>query len=155
MRATTRKFYGHFHCRPFFADELFIDLGPRSSDLLDRIRLVRRFDKNDTVVAAGDLPDCVFIHSSGQARMTIANGINHVTDLRLVKRNEIIGLNEMFANSFCQMNVETITSCVFDCLPKKEFLRFLNENPPVCFRLLSLFGNEVQASHERFAGSRF
>lgn len=87
--------------------------------------------------------------------MTIANGINHVTDLRLVKRNEIIGLNEMFANSFCQMNVETITSCVFDCLPKKEFLRFLNENPPVCFRLLSLFGNEVQASHERFAGSRF
>ena len=146
---------GHFHARPFYADELFRDLAPRSVATLRKIRKAERFSKNDTVLAAGDLPKCIYILSSGQARMTLTNGIDRVTKLRLVKTDEILGLNEMFGNSFCQMNVETITPCVFHCLRRNDFMNFLDREPAICYRLLRTLAGSIQSGYERFMDTSF
>lgn len=155
MNLKPTKFTGHFASPPCFAEQIFHDLTPGARARLKKIRLPRVFSKNDTVLAAGDLPRCIYILSSGQARLTVANGINNVTDLRLVKNDEMLGINEIFANSFCQMNVETITPCVFDCLNRSDLMQFLDREPAICFRLLNLFGTNLQESYNSFADSNF
>ncbi len=119
------------------------------------IRRPKEFSKNDTVFAAGDLPDCIYILNSGQARLTVTNGINKVTSRRLVKPDEVLGLNELLANSFCQMNVETITPCVFECLRRQDFLRFLDDEPAICYRLLSVIASNSQQSYTNFSAATF
>ncbi len=155
MTKRVRKFEGHFICRPFFSDELFRDLEPKTSRSLDRIRTKRRFKKNDTVVTAGEVPNFIFILNSGQARLSITNGINAVTNLRLVKKDEILGLNEVLANSFCEMNVETVTPCEFDCLRRRDFLELLRKDSEMCYRLLSLLGIRTQQIYETFSSFSF
>lgn len=155
MKKRVRKFEGHFICRPFFSDELFADLEENTSKSLARIRTKRRYQKNDTVVSAGDVPDFIFILNSGQARLSVTNGINSVTNLRLVKKDEILGLNEVLANSFCEMNVETVTICEFDCVRRRDFLDLLSREPEICYRLLNLLGLRTQQIYETFSSVSF
>lgn len=142
-------------CRPFFSDELFANLEEKTTKSLARIRTKRRFQKNDTVVSAGDMPEFIFILNSGQARLSITNGINSVTNLRLVKKDEILGLNEVLANSFCEMNVETVTPCEFDCVRRRDFLNLLFREPEICYRLLNLLGLRTQQIYESFSSASF
>jgi CRP-like cAMP-binding protein len=155
MNARTRTFYGHFFSPPFLADDLFHGLPPSAKDSLESIRKSKRFNRNSTVFAAGDLPCCICMLSSGQARLTVTNGINKTTNVRLVKTGELLGLNEFLANSFCQTNVVTITPCVFECFDRKDFLDFLKCEPSVCVRLLRLLSANIQSSYDAFAESRF
>ncbi len=155
MSVKTQNFYGHFISPPFFADQLFGDLTPSSKDCLKSICRQKCFRKNDTVFAAGDLPECIYILNSGQARLTVNNGINNVTDLRLVKPDEVLGINEVLANSFCHINVETVTPCVFECFCRDDFLRLLNNEPEICYRLLTSLGADLQRNYRRFSESRF
>jgi CRP-like cAMP-binding protein len=155
MKTGTRRFTGHFISQPYFADELFRDLAPCSEETLALIRRTRRFERNNTVVAAGDLPKCLYILKGGQARMTVHNGINDTTTLRLVKTDEVLGLNELIGNSFCQMNVETITPCEFECFSRADFIEFLDREPKICCRLLNALGADLTASYRDFTVTEF
>lgn len=132
---------------PLFAESLFCDLSPYSLKSLAEIKQKVRFPKNAEVFWAGDVPCGIHILLEGQATLRVSK--LHIA--HRVAPGEILGLTETIANLPYEMNLETITDCVFERIESQALFRFLNNDAEVCFRLVKLLGSNIQQSYQRFA----
>lgn len=155
MSLEKKTFSGHFIAPPFFADELFCDLSPKTRRALQTIKTSKRVKENNAVLKAGDISPCVYILREGCARITYRNELNNSGSFRLIEENEFVGLNEILADSCCEMNVETVTPCTFECLRRKDFMNFLGREPEICFRLVKMLGAGLQKNYRKLQNSTF
>lgn len=130
---------------PLFADSLFCDLTPKSHKSLAGIKHKRRFQKDVIIFAAGDIPCCIYSLLKGKAQILL-NADLHI--FRPVEPNEILGLTETIAGLPFKITLKTITSCEFEFIENGDFLRFLHDEPEVCFRLVKLLGINLQESRK-------
>ncbi|MCD9184915.1 MAG: cyclic nucleotide-binding domain-containing protein [Pyrinomonadaceae bacterium] len=141
---------GCFLGQPFSSDQLFSELSAEKfRTLTERSRKIR-FKKGNNILSNGKLPECVYILSRGKAEIS-TNFNEKKQNIRLIMEDEIIGLPEILGNFPTETNVETLTDCECECIPRELFIDLLLEEPKVCLRLLKIFSENLQKSYKLFS----
>lgn len=135
---------------PLSADNLFCDLRPDSQKSLAAIKRQKRFRKETVVFAAGELPCCIYILLNGQAQILLNADLNI---FRPVRPAEIFGLTETSAGRPFEIMLQTITPCVFELIENDDLLRFLLNEPEICFRLVKSLDSNLQKCGQLFSSS--
>jgi len=139
-----------FFEQPLSTGQLFSDLPTDKFKMLaEKCRKIR-FEKGENILSNGTLPDCVYIFSRGKAEIS-SNFNEKKQNIRLILEDEIIGLTEVLGNFPPETDVETLTECECNCIPRETFIEFLLEEPQVCFRLLKIFSENVQKNYRIFS----
>ena len=131
---------------PLLADDLFCDLTPGSLASLDRIKQTKRFAKNTCFFARDDTPRRIYLLRRGKAQLLLNEDSKNISFGRLIEPNEIFGLTETIANLPYETEAKTITACTCECIGRRDFIRFLKDEPEICFRLVRLLGTNLQKS---------
>jgi CRP-like cAMP-binding protein len=132
---------------PILADNLFCGLTAKSLASLAKIKQTKKFREGEAFFSAGEMPCCVYLLSEGEARIVL-NMAQNMTANRPIEPNEIVGLTETIANLPYEMKAEAITPCLCECIRREDFIRFLHDEPEVCFRLVRMLGLNLQKAYK-------
>jgi len=138
------------HFFPLFAGDLFCDLTPESLEALAHIKQTKQLQKGVSFFAAGDTPRYIYLLVKGEAQLFFNDNLKGIDIARLIKPNEIVGLIEMILNLPYETDARTITSCICENIGREDLIRFLHEEPEVCFRLVQLLSLNLQKSYQPF-----
>ena len=138
---------------PLSADNLFCNLTRRSRQSLNKIKRTKRFEKGAPLFSRGEMPCCVFLLRRGAAQLILSSQPKHIQITRSIMPNEIFGLTEALADLPYENNAQTITPCVCECIGRADFIRFLQEEPRICFQLLQLLGSSLRKRQQIFPSS--
>lgn len=131
------------------ANRLFGDLARQSRKSLVAIKQTKQFPKGAHLFVAGDMPCCIYLLVKGKAQL-FSDDKNIV---QFIEPDEIFGLTEAILNLPYEINAETLTPCLCACIEREEFIRFLQTEPEVCFRLAQMLGLNLQKSYQLFISS--
>jgi CRP-like cAMP-binding protein len=141
-QANSECFFGN----AFLADDLFYGLLPETQNSLLAVKQTKRFAKDELIFASGQMPCFVYFLKTGEAQV-----LYNAVVVRPVKRNEILGLTEAITNLPYETSVKALTPCLFECVRREDFIRFLQSEPETCFRLLQMLGANLQKVYQLFA----
>ena len=131
------------------ANRLFGDLARHSRKSLAAIKQKKLFPKGARLFAAGDMPCCIYLLVKGKVQI-FSNDKNIV---QFIEPDDIFGLTEAIANLPYEVNAETLTPCLCECIGREEFIGFLQTEPEVCFLLAQMLGLNHQKSFQLFISS--
>lgn len=131
------------------AKRLFGNLPQQSRKSLAAIKQTKLFPKNTRLFAIGDLPCCIFLPIKGKVQIFS----NDKKILQFIEPDEIFGLTEAIINLPYKINAQTLTSFLCECIGRDDFLRFLQTEPEVCFRLAQMLGINLQKNYQLFISS--
>lgn len=131
---------------PLSADSLFCDLSPKSLEFLNSLKRTKRFRKSAVVYAAGEMPRCIYVLLKGRLQLRL----NNSSVVQLIEPFGIFGLTETIANVPYETNAETITSCLCEYIKREDFIRFLQDEPEICFRLTQRLALNLQKTINSF-----
>jgi CRP-like cAMP-binding protein len=135
---------------PLLADNLFCNLTRRSRQSLNKIKRTKRFEKGAPLFSSGEMPCCVFLLREGAAELILNSQSKNIRITRSIIPNELFGLTEALADLPYENNALSITTCVCECIGRADFIRFLKEEPRICFRLLQLLGLSLRKRQQIF-----
>ena len=138
---------------PIFADNLFCGLSPKSLAALSRIKQTKLFPKGSYFFSRGDLPCCIYLLREGRAKLFLNNKSKNIHIARTIEPDEIFGLTEAISKLPYETSVGTVTACVCESIDRDNFIRFLQAEPEVCFRLARTLGANLHKSYELFFSS--
>jgi CRP-like cAMP-binding protein len=95
------------------------------------------------------MPCCIYLLVKGKVQLLL----NGKDVIQFIEPDEIFGLTEAIANLPYEMNAETSSTCLCECIGREEFIRFLQTEPEVCFRLVQMLGLNLQKSYQLFISS--
>lgn len=142
--ASTARILGN----PIFADYLFCGLPPKARASLAGIKQRKRFQKGTTIIAGGEMPAGIYILRVGKARMFLKPELDKGLISRPIKTNEYLGLTEAIAQLPYKMNVISVSSCFCEFIEREDFLRFLSEEPQICFRLAEFLSVRINKNYQ-------
>lgn len=145
---------GYFFFKPFSADRLFCDLPPKTQKSLTRLKNIKRFQKDKIVINTGVYADVCML-CRGQAKLILNAELYGEDSGRLVNTNEVFGLTETITNCPYQMSLITLTPCLFEMIPRQNFLDFLTDEPELCFNLLNLLAQDLNQQCRLFSSTTF
>lgn len=150
MIAETRTNSVCFIGQPLSSGDIVSGFAPETLRSLSQISRKVRFEKGKFIFQNGKIPSYVYIFSHGTARLC-SNFNDKTQNIRLIEKNEIIGIREVLGNFPLETNVETLTPCLFDCIEREVLIDFLLNDPKICFRLLHLIGENLQKNYHLFS----
>ena len=121
---------------PISADELFSGLTPRQKKELASLTVRKQLLPKTSVFASGEMPLRIYVHHSGRAILFDDNGLKNVIDARPVESDWIYGIVEALLEKPLEISIETLSRCEFDVIDRDDFLRFIRDQPLLCFRLV-------------------
>jgi CRP-like cAMP-binding protein len=142
MDSRNRKITKHFFNRAFPAAALLGDLSPEAEKSLAGIKQSVIYAKDETVFRSGELPRFIYVLRIGKAALLSAG------DIYPVGKNEFLGLPEAISNLPYEFELKTLAPSRFETISRADFLFFLQNQSALCFRLLELFGANLQKIYQ-------
>lgn len=131
------------------ANRLFGDLTRQSRKSLAAIKKTKLFPKGARLFTAGDSPCCIYLPVKGKVQI-FSNDENLI---QFIEPDEIFGLTEAITNLPYEINADTLTPCMCECIGREDFIHFLQAEPEVCFRVAQMLGSSLQKSYQLFISS--
>ena len=150
-----KQFYGRFIGQPISAQKLFCDLPAATKKRLNSICRQKNALEGEIITEDNEFSNKIFVLQSGQAEMRFKNNLNKKNTVRLVENNEIIGLTQFISDSPNQINIVTLTPCLWDFFPAQDFLQLLNADCQLCFRLSQIISSDIQKSYLSFLDEKY
>jgi CRP-like cAMP-binding protein len=147
MVCKDRKDQRYFLGNPVFFRELASDMPEGFAGEL------RRAEKDIFVAAGrslfrrGDPAKKIFVLKAGHARLVIDTGPGSGISREAIT-GEIFGLPEAIIFERFETSVEAVTDCVFTAIKTGDFKRLLHLDPGLCFKLLSLLGENLHSGRQ-------
>jgi CRP-like cAMP-binding protein len=110
--------------------------------------LGRFYDDGEVVVRQGDVGDCMYVVQDGEVEIIVEeNGSEAV--LRTAGRNEVLGEMAIFEHQPRSATIRAKGKARILTLDKRNFLRRINEDPSLAFRMIETMSHRVrELSHE-------
>src|SRR5262249_31380382 len=80
----------------------------------------------------------VFILNEGSAEILVPDINSNLQAVRQVASGEMLGLTESLAGAERDFCVRSISECVFTEISREELVKFLQQEPDMCFELASM-----------------
>ncbi len=129
-------------------EDLLNGLAPRHRQSLARIEHHSHFAPDTLVFDSHDQPDQIFVHRGGKLALFRNDRVEDLLSACPVGSGCIYGLVEALSGSDFKMSAKTITESDFDVIDRDEFLRFIKNEPELCFRLAELLSRMYQHALE-------
>jgi CRP-like cAMP-binding protein len=142
MHSENRKITEQLFKRPFPAAGLFGDLPAGAEKSLLAVKQTFRCAEDEIIFRSGQLPRFVYILRAGKA-VLIKGG-----ELYPVSADELLGLPEAISNLPYKFDLQTLAPSEFEIISREDFLLFLQTQPATCFRLLEMFGANLQKIYQ-------
>jgi CRP/FNR family transcriptional regulator, cyclic AMP receptor protein len=111
------------------AGDFFNKLSPETLRKLASLQHASSYPANYVFLSEMDSPQGVFLILSGEVKLSVNSSDGRRLILRIAKKGEIIGLASALSGRPCEMTAETLYPANLAFIPKREFLKFLGENP--------------------------
>lgn len=110
--------------------------------------LGRHYADGEIVVRQGDLGDSLYVVQDGQVEIVAEEGGTEVV-LRHAGRHEVLGEMALFEHQPRSATIRAKGKARILTLDKQNFLRRINEDPSLAFRLIETMSRRVrELSHE-------
>ena len=110
--------------------------------------LGRFYEDGEIVVRQGDVGDCLFVVQDGEVEI-IAEEDGAEVILRSAGRNEVLGEMAIFEHRPRSATIRAKGKARILTLDKRNFLRRINEDPSLAFRMIETMSHRVRdLSHE-------
>jgi CRP/FNR family transcriptional regulator len=96
----------------------------------------------------GEDPAGVYVLLSGDVDLVFTSRAGVVKPLRLAGPGQILGLSCIVSGRAHDCSATTRTSAVTGFIPKQEFLKLLDENPPLWFSVLQMISSEINSCYD-------
>jgi len=136
---------------PFFADALFSVATSESAISPACIKRTKEFPEGSRLFAAGETPRYIYRLIKGRGQLQLNPESKEINISRLIVPNEVLGFTEAILNLPYQTNAGAITSCICECITRKDLVGFLHEEPEICFRLARRLAANLQTSAKVFS----
>lgn len=143
MHSKNRKIRQSFFNHAFPTAALLDDLSPETEKSLASIKQSIICVKNETIFRSGELPRFIYILRTGEAALFSAGG-----DIYPVGKDEFLGLPEAISDQPYKLDLKTLAPSRFEMISRADFLFFLQTQSAACFRLLEIFGANLQKIYQ-------
>ncbi len=132
------------------ANQLLEGLSQEAARAFEEMKQTNTYPSGATLFTEGGAPLGIYILREGRAKLILNPDKNRAQIIRISEPGEVLGLSAAIANEPYEMTVETLAPCRIDFVSRKELLRYLHEQPEVCFRVVQLLGQTLHESYEQF-----
>lgn len=105
--------------------------------------LGRTYRDGEIVIREGDVGDCLYVVQEGQLEV-VRQVDGHESVIRLVGKNELVGEMAVFYRERRSATVRARGAVRVLTLDKKNFLRRINEDPSLAFRVIETMSRRVR-----------
>lgn len=110
--------------------------------------LGRFYEDGEVVVRQGDVGDSLYVVQDGEVEIVIEEGGTEVV-LRMARRHEVLGEMALFERQPRSATIRARGRARILTLDKQNFLRRINEDPSLAFRLIETMSHRVrELNHE-------
>jgi CRP-like cAMP-binding protein len=115
---------------------------------MNEAALGRFYQAGEIVTRQGDVGDCMYVVQDGEVEILVEeNGVEVV--LRTARRNEVLGEMAIFERQPRSATIRAKGRSRILTLDKRNFLRRINEDPSLAFRMIETMSRRVRdLSHE-------
>ena len=128
----------HFFRDLISVDDLLSDLTPRLQKDLAIIEKPLSVSSNKVLFAMGSEPLCIYVHRTGRVALFQDDDLKDIALACPVGPKCIYGLVEALSGTAYGATMKTITVSEFDMIDREELLRFIRNQPALCFRLAEI-----------------
>ena len=108
------------------------------------------YEDGDVIVRQGDVGDCLYVIQEGQVEVLLEKDGKEVR-LRVAGKDEIIGETAVFERVARSATVRAIGKVRALTVDKKNFLRRIQEDPTLAFRLVQIMSRRVRELSDEVA----
>jgi len=131
-------------------EHTFCDLSRSALQELEKIILPTTYPRGAVLFEEGQPPRGLFVLCRGRVKLSISSR-GKVFILKIAQAGEVLGLGATVSGKDYDLAAETIDPCQVDFIKRTDFLRFMREQPEVCFRVAELLSHKYTTCSKRFA----
>jgi CRP-like cAMP-binding protein len=105
--------------------------------------LGRTYRDGEIVVSQGDVGDCLYVVQEGEFEVVVERD-GRSTVVRIARKDELIGEMAIFEREVRSATVRARGTARALTLDKKNFLRRINEDPSLAFRIIETMARRVR-----------
>jgi CRP-like cAMP-binding protein len=117
---------------------------------LARGELGKTYQDGETIVRQGDDGDCLYVIQEGQVQILLEKD-GRETPLRVAGKGEIIGEIAIFERVTRSATVTALGEVRVLTVDKKNFLRRIQEDPTLAFRLVQIMSRRIRELSDEVA----
>lgn len=112
--------------------------------------LGRQYQDGDVIIRQGDVGDCMYVIQEGEVEVYVERDGQEVR-LATRTRGDMIGEMAVFEREVRSANVRALGPARLLTLDKKNFMKRINEDPTLAFRLVETLSRRVRQLSDEVA----
>lgn len=112
--------------------------------------LGRVYQDGEVIVRQGDVGDCLYVIQEGRAKVLLEKDGEEI-QLRVASKGEIIGETAVFERVARSATVRALGEVRALTVDKKNFLRRIQEDPTLAFRLVEIMSRRIRELSDEVA----
>ena len=117
-------------------------------DVLSDIATIESCPAGRVLFHDGEEPRGIYILQSGQVDLIYSSRNGHTKPLRVATEGQILGVGDVVARRSHDCTATCRTNADVGFIPRDEFLRAVDTNPAVWFRVLQLLSEDVNSCYD-------
>jgi len=117
------------------AERIFCDLPPAALRAFEGIKYATAYPRGAVLFVQGQLPRGIFVLCKGSVKLAINSPSGGAVIVKLAEPGEVLGLSGTISGKPHEVTAETIDPCQVNFVKRDDFLRFLEDDAEVCFKV--------------------
>ena len=117
------------------ADRIFCDLPASALQTFETIKYATSYPEGAVLFVEGQMPRGIFVLCKGSVKLSIGAANGRTMIVKIAEAGEVLGMSATVSGKPYAVTAETIDPCQVNFVKRDDFLRFLKEDPEVCFKV--------------------
>ena len=117
------------------AKRSFCGLPPAALQAFEDIKYATAYPRGAVLFVQGQLPRGIFVLCKGSVKLAINSPSRGAVIVKLAEPGEVLGLSATISGKPHEVTAETIDPCQVNFVKRNDFLRFLEDDLEVCFKV--------------------
>ena len=117
------------------AKRSFCGLPPAALQAFEDIKYATAYPRGAVLFVRGQLPRGIFVLCKGSVKLSINSPSSGAVIVKLAEPGEVLGLSATISGKPYEVTAETIDPCQVNFVKRDDFLRFLEDDVEVCFKV--------------------
>ena len=131
------------------SDGLFSGLPTQAVRQLSAMHSPHDYPGGAVLFQEGEPADGIFLLCGGAVKVSVCSSRGDTLLLRSAGPGEILGLSATLIGQGHEVTAETTIPSRLVFIPRKEFLRYLQEHSDICMQVVQSLSNDVHAAYGR------
>lgn len=127
--------------------DFFCSLSESGLQIFETLKISNAYPKGSTLFMEGQAANGIYMLCQGKIKLSTCSRDGKVIILRIAEAGEILGLSETVSDSAFEATAEVLEKCQVNFVRKDQFLRFLKQNPEVCFNAVKHLSHKYHSTY--------